>query len=193
MADKTSPKRRSVQERLKKQFRGQLTTAGQVRNTFEAKIPAGVPLEKVISGSYWWPVNGQIRALDLIDCTWEDGSRIVRLRVMGRDDRSELIHVLVTDDQEFPAPDDLPPGFRLDYASPGTGWQVFREGQTSAIAAGFATAYEAAAWLRGDTAAAGPAPAGDEADDGAKGPKGGDKPAPKLKPGKPAEAAQPPA
>lgn len=141
---------RNLQNRLKNTFRGQLTTAGQLNNTFEASIPAGVDLETLLKPSFWWPCNREIRPMrDRIECVWEDGSRIVLLRCMGKDERGETMVFAVMQDVEFPAPE-VPDGYELEYVSPATGWRVKRADGVQALRGGFATAMEAAVWLKGD-------------------------------------------
>lgn len=181
---------RSIRRRLDNTFRGQLTVAGQLRNTFEAEVPHDTTLERLLEPSFWWPVHAQVRPLDHIEVTWEDGSRVVRLRCMGVDDRAEtvLVEAVPGSDVAYSVPDDLPEGHSIVFVSKGTGWRILQAGRNAHLRGGFSTALEAYTWLMGDRAQA----AAEDADAEAEQQGGGKKPKPtKPKPAAPEERTQP--
>lgn len=169
-----SQKFRSVRQRLERTFRGSLTAAGQVRNTFEAEVGHDVELEKILAPSFWWSVHGQLRPFDKIEVQWEDGSRVVMLRVMGMDDRSETVLVVPLWEQKFnKLPGELPPGYSISFVSKGTGWRIFRDGASQPVRSGFATELEAYIWLAGDVSPPGDDAEADAGDDDKGGPNTG--------------------
>lgn len=182
-----SDRQRSVRARFENSFRGQLTTGGQLRNTFEAEIPSGTELEKLLTPSYWWSQNRVIRPLlDSIQCIWDDGTRIVTLRCMGKDDRHETILMVPVpgSDIEFKVPD-APSGYSYEFGgSRAVGWYIAQEGRASPLRSNFSSANEAHEWLvgeqeRADGAATEGAP---DKGKGKGGGKGGGKPSGSTKP-----------
>lgn len=149
----TDRAQRSVRNRFENTFRGQLTTNGQLRNTFEAEIPSDVSLEKLLAPSFWWPQNRVIRPLlDSIHCIWDDGTRTVTLRCMGKDERHETILMVVVpnSDIEFKVPD-APPGYSYEFGgSRAVGWFIKQDGRSSPLRSNFASANEAHDWLVGE-------------------------------------------
>lgn len=141
----------SLKQKLDRTFRGQLTTGGQLLNTFEAEIPAATPREKTLEPRFWFSQVGRIRAFDRVECTWEDGSRILTLRCMGVDARAGEVLMEVERETVFEAPD-LPKGFSYDFVNRSVGWRIFQEGRRSAIGSGFATARAAHHWFMGERA-----------------------------------------
>lgn len=130
-------------------YQGALTANNQTRNKFEAIIPHGVDLGALLSAHYWWPVSKRMNPLDTIECLWEDGSRVVVLRVAGKDERAQRVLVHAIADQAFDAPA-LPEGFRYEFVNRDQGWRIMQEGRRAPLRSGFSTTYEAHAWLTAD-------------------------------------------
>ena len=53
------------------------------RNVYLADIPAGTDREDVLKPEYWANIAEKIRLRDHIEADWEDGTRIITLRVVG--------------------------------------------------------------------------------------------------------------
>jgi hypothetical protein len=133
------------------QYREPLTANGQARNTYEAVIPHDTALDTLLTPNYWWPVSRQMKPLEDICCLWEDGSRVVVLKVMGKNERAQTILTTAVSDWQAPKPE-LPAGFSLEFnRNKSIGWHILQEGRNAAYGSGFATAMEAAAWFHADT------------------------------------------
>lgn len=187
-----SEKLRRARERIDRTFRGQLTAAGALRATYEAEIQAGTPLEKVTSPDFWFSQVSRLKPLDRIECTWDDGSLIAMLRVMGIDERAGMVLVAVVSTDEFDAPA-LPPGYDYEFVNKGLGWRILREGQKQPLRSGFATKLDAYAWLSGERSDVDKGDAGDalnEKGKGASGKSGGVGTTKKVPPAPPAAGAE---
>ena len=53
------------------------------RNVYLADIPAGTNRDDVLKPEYWANIVEKIRLRDHIEADWEDGTRIMTLRVVG--------------------------------------------------------------------------------------------------------------
>lgn len=144
-----SEKFRRVRERIDRTFRGQLTAAGTLRPTYEAEIPGGTPLAKVTSPQYWFSQVAVLKPFDRIECTWDDGSCIAMLRVMGVDEKAGMVLVTSIDEKLFDAPD-LPGGYTYDFVNKGLGWRILQADHKTPLRGGFASKMEAYLWLSGE-------------------------------------------
>lgn len=52
------------------------------RNSWHAVIPTGVTREEILNPAFWALVSQKMRAMDKIECFWEDGSLYVELIVL---------------------------------------------------------------------------------------------------------------
>lgn len=131
-------------------FKGALAQESQMFPRLGASIAHTLTFEDVIDPGFWYP---QIKMLDQpgtrIFCEWECGSRSCVLRVMGVDRDAREVIVAIESKSEMALPD-LPSGFSLEYVNKGIGWRILEDDRRSPRRSGFATAYAAAHWLRGD-------------------------------------------
>lgn len=134
-------------------FRGNLNPMGVTRSIHSAEIPAGTELEALLAPAYFWAAGGRVQPLDTIECVWEDGTRVVVLRCMGRDDRASQFLFEVDSDKTYDLPA-MPRGYDLEFVNKSAGWRVVDTGRKSALRGGFSTALEAARWLSADMDAA---------------------------------------
>lgn len=160
-------------------FLGTLDPLGTHLSVHVATIPHNAQLEDLMGPHFFWRVAQRVKPFDIIRCVWEDGSRVVDLRVMGRDQRAESLLLVLDADKRYETPP-VREGYALQFVNQAVGWRVMVEDTNRQLRAGFASALEAALWLQ----------AGTSEEDKAKSPPSGVKPAGGSKgSGKPAQPA----
>lgn len=141
---------------MSKQFEGRVYVGGQRFATWEALIPKDHTPDDIIEPHYWGAFCKDLKPRDVIKCEAEDGTWTCELRVMGTDAHARRVLVAPKGDFcSFPA-GPVPQGFKLDFVNFSQGWRVLSGPTDMLIRSGFASAYEAAEWLRSTQPAAPP-------------------------------------
>ncbi len=125
-----------------------LYDAGQQWQTYETIIPVGHEPADVLDESYWFSHRRDLKARDQIRCEAADGSWMRVVRVMGVDEVGGRVIVVAVGDVVRFDPETPPAGYSYEFA--GGAWRILQEGRASPVRSGFATAIDAAAWLRLD-------------------------------------------
>lgn len=162
----------AIDKNKRNTFRGALNPLGTMRSIHTAVIPMAVALEDLLAPAYFWPVAGRVNAFDTIEASWEDGSRVVHLRVMEKDERSQTLLLVVDSDKTYETPP-APAGYEFQFVNRDIGWRVVHADRKTPLRSGFSSALAAARWLVADERVASEA----ERAAPASGSKGGGKPA----------------
>lgn len=111
----------------------------------------------ILDPGYWSRYVNTVKPRDLIHAEAEDASWSATVRVMGVDREGERVIVMPVGEVRRFDPGPIPSGFVLDFVSFLSGWRILREDGRAPLRSNFATAFDAAEWLRLDR---GPIPGG---------------------------------
>lgn len=136
-----------------RRYERRLRQAGGDWAVYEATIPQGVEPEDVLDPSFWGNHAKMLRHRDQIRVEAEDGSWMMTLRIMGKDEMGGRVLVMLVGDLVRFDPGPIPDGYTLEFVSQLAGWRVLRDGSSGPVRSGFASSYDAAEWLRMDRGA----------------------------------------
>lgn len=118
------------------------------RTTFIATIPSDTDIEAVLQPTFWANVANQIRVRNHIEADWEDGSKLVSLRVVGVG--TDFVKVKVMNEYKFDVVADVIANndFKVEWKAQVHKFSVIRKSTNEYVKDGFTSKEEANEWLK---------------------------------------------
>lgn len=119
------------------------------RTTYFVNIPADTPVEAILQPTYWANVTERIHLRNHIEADWQDGSKLIVLRVVGVG--PDHVKVKVMNEYRFDIESKVVPlnDFRVEYIREGSrAWSIIRKSTNEYIKDGLNSRDEANLWLQ---------------------------------------------
>lgn len=119
------------------------------RHDWVADVAPDVTVEDVLNPAFWAHVSEQMDPLDTIEVRWEDGSKIVQLRVLWCERAFAKVKLISKEDlgdlsANAEAKSEL---YRVEWKGPTMRHAVIRNSDNAILQSGFRERVLAAAWL----------------------------------------------
>lgn len=129
---------------------GEFGLAEHKRRDWVADIKPQVAVDEVCKPEFWPHVSDQLQPLDKIECRWEDGSKIVHLRVTQCD--GHFIRVQKVGEEDLGGfGTDVPADFEryeIQYKGPSKKFIVVRKSDKAIVSENNPTKLAAAQWIK---------------------------------------------